>query len=111
MEGRKPDRASESEAILARRNGDLLIACDERGENLSSRALADRLTGWRDGGHRRILFAVGGADGHDPSLREAAQMRLAFGAQTWPHGLVRAMLAEQIYRATTLIAGLPYHRD
>ena len=57
------------------------------------------------------MFAVGGADGHDPMVRAAADLTLAFGPQTWPHGLVRAMLAEQIYRATTLAAGLPYHRD
>ena len=60
---------------------------------------------------RQLAFAIGGADGLDPSVRAAAAERLAFGPQTWPHALARVMLAEQVYRAVTILAGSPYHRD
>ena len=65
----------------------------------------------RDQGERRLVFVIGGADGLDESVRRAARSTLAFGPQTWPHALARAMLAEQIYRAVTILAGSPYHRD
>jgi 23S rRNA (pseudouridine1915-N3)-methyltransferase len=83
---------------------------DQRGDNLDSRSLAAQLARWRDDGRPAAVFVVGGDDGLAPSLREAATLRLAFGAATWPHPLVRAMLLEQIYRAVTLLAGHPYHR-
>ncbi len=89
----------------------MLIACDERGRALASRAFADRLARLRDDGARRVVFAIGGADGLDDKVLRLASERLAFGPQTWPHALVRAMLAEQIYRAATILAGAPYHRD
>jgi 23S rRNA (pseudouridine1915-N3)-methyltransferase len=108
---RKPGRAAEGEALLARLDGAWPIACDERGEALASRDFAGLLTRLRDGGERHLAFIVGGADGLDEAVLAAARRRLAFGPQTWPHALVRAMLAEQLYRAATIIAGSPYHRD
>ena len=87
-----------------------LIILDERGRNLSSEAFADVLGDLRDTGRREILFAIGGPDGHDGSLSAAAELSLSFGAQTWPHQLVRVMLGEQLYRAVTILAGHPYHR-
>jgi 23S rRNA (pseudouridine1915-N3)-methyltransferase len=111
VEARKPGKAAEAEALLTRAGEALLIACDERGAALTSRAFADRLARLRDDGVRRLAFVIGGADGLDDSVLTKAQQRLAFGSQTWPHALARAMLAEQIYRAATIMAGLPYHRD
>ncbi len=111
VEARKSGKAAEAEALLARLEGAHLIACDERGEAKTSREFADLLGRLRDDGVRRLLFVIGGADGLDEQVLAAAKSRLAFGPQTWPHALVRAMLAEQIYRATTLMVGSPYHRD
>ncbi len=87
------------------------VVLDERGPALTSRALADRLAAWRDDGVRETRFLIGAADGHDTATRAAADLLLSFGPATWPHLLVRAMLAEQLYRATSLLAGHPYHRD
>ncbi len=87
------------------------VLLDERGASLTSRALADRLGGWRDNGMREARFVIGPADGHGDAARAAAAMLLSFGPATWPHLLVRAMVAEQLYRATSLLAGHPYHRD
>ena len=87
------------------------IVLDERGEALPSTALAKKLESWRDGGRREARFLIGAADGHDPALRDRADLLLSFGAATWPHLLVRAMLAEQLYRATAILANHPYHRD
>ena len=86
------------------------VLLDERGRNLTSVQLADQLGLWRDGGVRETRFVLGAADGHSAAARESADLLLAFGAATWPHLLARAMLAEQLYRATTIIAGHPYHR-
>jgi 23S rRNA (pseudouridine1915-N3)-methyltransferase len=106
--GGKPGEAG---AILARAEGARLIACDEHGRALGSRDFAARIAALRDDGVRQLAFAVGGADGLDPAVLGAASETLAFGPQTWPHALVRAMLAEQVYRAITILAGSPYHRD
>ena len=112
VEGRKPGKASEGEAILAAvGDGAWLIACDERGETFTSRAFAERLARLRDQGERRVVFVLGGADGLSDEVRAAARGKIAFGPQTWPHALARAMLAEQVYRACTILAGAPYHRD
>ena len=112
LEARKPGKAAEAEAIRAQLQGaDHLIACDERGRTFSSRAFADHVAMLRDRGERRLAFAIGGADGLDDSVRAAAASTLAFGPQTWPHALARAMLTEQLYRAVTILAGSPYHRD
>ena len=87
------------------------IVLDERGRALSSREFADRIEKWRDGGVREARFMIGAADGHDDATRNAADLLLSFGPATWPHMMVRAMLAEQLYRATAIIANHPYHRE
>jgi len=87
-----------------------LVLLDERGRDLSSEELAGLLGSWRDAGVRETRFLIGAADGHDDAAREGADLVLAFGSATWPHLLARAMLAEQLYRATTILAGHPYHR-
>ncbi len=88
-----------------------VIALDESGEQLGSVALATLLGTWRDQGVREARFLIGAADGLTTAERMSAHTLLSFGAVTWPHLLVRAMLAEQLYRATTIIAGHPYHRE
>jgi 23S rRNA (pseudouridine1915-N3)-methyltransferase len=90
--------------------GAITVALDERGEALSSEAVAARIGAWRDGGTRDLRFLIGPADGLPAALREGADALWAFGPQTWPHLLVRAMLAEQLYRASTILDGHPYHR-
>lgn len=87
-----------------------LVACDPGGRDTSSEALATMLGRWRDSGIGSACFAIGGADGHSGTLLERAEARIAFGSATWPHMLFRAMLAEQLYRATMILAGHPYHR-
>ncbi|HXJ03326.1 MAG TPA: 23S rRNA (pseudouridine(1915)-N(3))-methyltransferase RlmH [Micropepsaceae bacterium] len=87
------------------------IALDEGGRSLSSEAFAKHLASLRDSGVRDLAFLIGGPDGLAAPLREGAQERLAFGPQTWPHLLVRAMLAEQVYRAFAILSGHPYHRS
>ena len=87
------------------------VLLDERGEALSSMAFAKRLEGWRDGGKREARFLIGAADGHDEKARGDADLLLSFGPATWPHMLARAMLAEQLFRATAILAGHPYHRE
>ena len=87
------------------------VLLDERGESLASTAFADRLGRWRDDGVRETRFLIGAADGHDEETRAEADLMIGFGKATWPHLLVRAMLAEQLYRATAILAGHPYHRE
>jgi 23S rRNA (pseudouridine1915-N3)-methyltransferase len=89
----------------------VLVALDERGKPTDSRGFADRIAAWRDAGTRDVAVAVGGPDGLGAAVTERADLRLAFGAMTWPHQLVRVMLAEQLYRAVTILSGHPYHRD
>lgn len=86
------------------------VLLDERGQDLASADLASQLARWRDEGVRETRFLIGAADGHDAAARAGADLLLAFGRATWPHLLARAMLAEQIYRATSILAGHPYHR-
>ena len=88
-----------------------LVLLDERGDNPSSEAFAARLGQWRDAGVREARFAIGAADGHDQAMRDGADLLLSFGAMTWPHLLARALLAEQLWRATSILAGHPYHRS
>jgi 23S rRNA (pseudouridine1915-N3)-methyltransferase len=88
----------------------ILVALDERGDNLGSEAFAKHLGRWRDEAVANTVFAIGGADGLSPDLRRRAKLRIAFGSATWPHQMVRVMLLEQIYRAATILAGHPYHR-
>lgn len=102
-----------AEAALLRRalpQGAMVCALDERGKVLSSPGLAKRLADWRDDGCGDLAIVIGGADGIDPELRAEVDFSLSFGAMVWPHMLVRVMLAEQLYRAATILAGGPYHR-
>lgn len=92
-------------------DGAHVIACDEHGKARTSRDFAAHIGRLRDDGARRLVLVIGGADGLDPSLIANANETLAFGVQTWPHALVRTMLAEQVYRAVTILSGSPYHRD
>jgi 23S rRNA (pseudouridine1915-N3)-methyltransferase len=111
VEGRKPGKAAEAEALKAHLADAHVIACDEHGKARASRAFAEEIATLRDRGVRRLAFLIGGADGLDSALMAAVQGQLAFGPQTWPHALARVMLAEQVYRAVTILAGSPYHRD
>ena len=86
------------------------VLLDEKGQDLSSEALAAQLEKWRDGGIRECRFVIGAADGHSTEERAEADLLLAFGKATWPHLLARAMLLEQLFRATSILAGHPYHR-
>lgn len=86
------------------------VLLDERGKQLGSEEIAAILDGWRDDGMREARFILGSADGHTREDRENADLLLAFGKATWPHLLARAMLLEQLYRATAILAGHPYHR-
>jgi 23S rRNA (pseudouridine1915-N3)-methyltransferase len=87
------------------------VALDERGRAETSPQFADRLAGMRDAGRRDLVLMIGGADGLDPDLRREADGLLSFGKMVWPHMLARVMLCEQLYRAASIIAGSPYHRD
>jgi 23S rRNA (pseudouridine1915-N3)-methyltransferase len=87
------------------------VVLDQRGKMLSSGDFADCLRGWRDDGRSQCAFIIGGPDGLADSLRQGADLRLSFGAATWPHQFARIMLLEQIYRAITILAGHPYHRE
>ena len=86
------------------------VLLDEKGKQLSSEDFARQLEAWRDGGIREARFAIGAADGHGEAERADADLLLAFGSATWPHLLARAMLLEQLFRATSILAGHPYHR-
>ena len=102
-----------AEAALLRRaipKGALICTLDERGKTLTSPQFSKHLGKWRDAGRGDLALLIGGADGIDPSLRAEADFSLSFGAMVWPHMLVRVMLAEQLYRAATILAGGPYHR-
>lgn len=111
VESRKSGKAAEAEALRPHLADAHVIACDEHGAARPSRAFAEEVALLRDRGVRRLIFLIGGADGLDPALLAQTNGKLAFGPQTWPHALARAMLAEQVYRAVTILAGSPYHRD
>lgn len=87
------------------------IVLDERGKTLSSAEFAKKLEGWRDTGRREARFLLGAADGHGDEIRDSADLLLSFGPATWPHMMARAMLAEQLFRATSILANHPYHRE
>jgi len=102
-----------AEAALLERaipTGSLICVMDERGKVQSSPEFAEMLGQWRDQGRQDVAFVIGGADGIDPSLRNRADAALSFGKMVWPHMLVRVMLAEQLYRAASILSGGPYHR-
>lgn len=92
-------------------DGAVAIMLDETGESFASAAFADHVRKWRDAGVPAAVFIIGGPDGLAQSLRDKAKLKLAFGAATWPHQMVRIMLLEQIYRAITILSGHPYHRE
>ena len=103
-------RAAEPDAVLAAvPSGAALVALDERGTEATSPEFADRLAAWRDDA-RDVCFVIGGADGLAPAIRDRADLTLSFGRMVWPHMLARVMLAEQLYRAASILAGSPYHR-
>ena len=107
-----PRRMLEESIALANviPQGAATVLLDPRGETADSNGLTGRLRGWNDGG-RDVAFVIGGPDGLARTLSDGADLHLAFGALTWPHQLVRIMLLEQIYRATTILSGHPYHRE
>lgn len=105
---RKRDEAAQLEKALA--DGSLLVLLDERGKALDSEGFASLLGTFRDSGKRDLMIAIGGADGLDPSLHSRADAVLNLGKMTWPHQLVRILIAEQLYRAVTILSGHPYHR-
>ncbi|MCA1337662.1 23S rRNA (pseudouridine(1915)-N(3))-methyltransferase RlmH [Pseudooceanicola marinus] len=111
-EAKRGGGMAEEAELLSRMipDGAKLVCLDERGKLLTSPQLADQLGAWRDEGIRDTAFVIGGADGIDPALRARADLSISFGKMVWPHMLARVMLSEQIYRATTILAGSPYHR-
>ena len=112
IDDRKLRSAEEADQRLAARLADdaVAVVLDERGGTCSSPDLARELARWRDSGRRAAVFLIGGADGHGPALRKRADAMLSFGPMVWPHMLARVMLAEQLYRAVSILAGSPYHR-
>ena len=111
VESRKPGKPAEAEVIRAQLADSHVVACDEHGRARTSREFAAEIGRLRDQGVRRLALVIGGADGLDPAILAQADGSLAFGPQTWPHALVRVMLAEQVYRAVSILGGSPYHRD
>lgn len=113
LDDRKAASMAEQGRALLRAvpDGAKIVALDERGAMLSSRTFAQTLEQTRDGGASDLAFVIGGADGLDPSVRDRADKLLSFGPMVWPHMLARVMLAEQLYRAASILAGSPYHRD
>jgi 23S rRNA (pseudouridine1915-N3)-methyltransferase len=89
----------------------ILVTLDQAGQSVDSKRLAAMLADWRDDGAMEVLFAIGGADGLARQVLDAARLRLSFGAMTWPHQMARIMMAEQCYRAVTILSGHPYHRE
>ncbi len=109
-----PDRIADTEAELLQQaipDGAFVVALDERGRQYTSRAFAELLRDQQDDGRRDVVFLIGGADGLAPALRDGADKVLSLGQATWPHLLVRGLLAEQLYRAQQILAGHPYHRE
>lgn len=104
-------RVREGELLLAALpQRAVVVALDERGDMVDSAGFADRIADWRDDGVPDLAFLIGGADGLSDAVRARADRILSFGPMTWPHLLVRVMLAEQLYRARTILDGHPYHR-
>lgn len=105
-------RSDEAQRLLAQTEAaDVVVALDESGRTLSSAQFAGWLGRARDDGHRHAAFLIGGPDGHGAAVAERAKLRLSLGPMTLPHGLARAVLAEQLYRAVTILSGHPYHRE
>lgn len=105
---RQQDEAARLLALIP--SGAAVVLLDERGKNLTSQQFADHLATARDNGCKALALVIGGPDGHGAPMRERAGLVLSFGLATWPHQMVRIMLAEQLYRAATILSGHPYHR-
>lgn len=103
-----PDRGGKVPDLPA---NSVSIVLDERGQALPSTDFARKLEAWRDGGKREARFLIGAADGHPADIRDSADLLMSFGPATWPHLIVRAMLAEQLFRAVSILANHPYHRE
>ena len=103
-------KAEEAKALRAALPEGITVMLDERGKGLNSEAFAQQLARWRDDGRPAVGFVIGGADGIDPDFVRSADLTVSFSPMVWPHQLVRIMLAEQLYRATTILSGHPYHR-
>ena len=106
----KPRADAEAALLLKASDQSIRIALDEKGRNMTTKEFSALLARLRDDGNKSTAFLIGGADGHGDALRDKVDHKISFGAATWPHMLVRAMLAEQLYRTMTLLAGHPYHR-
>jgi 23S rRNA (pseudouridine1915-N3)-methyltransferase len=104
-------KTEEARALAAALPDGVTVALDERGKSLTSETFARQLARWRDDGRPAASFCIGGADGLDPAFAAKADLVLSFSSLTWPHQLVRIMLTEQLYRATTILSGHPYHRE
>lgn len=105
-------RADETQSLLSiTAPNSIIVIMDERGKSLTSRQIAGQMMKWREAGHSEVIFAIGGADGFEPDALPAGHIKWRFGQQVWPHKLLRVMLAEQIYRALSILAKTPYHRD
>lgn len=91
--------------------GTRIVMLDEKGENIPSRVFAERIQAWREDGVRETRFLIGAADGFDDDARAGADLLISYGRATWPHMMARAMLAEQLWRATSILANHPYHRE
>ena len=103
-------KADEARALRAALPEGVVVALDERGKSIGSEAFASQIGRWRDDGRPAASFVIGGADGLEPGFVAAADLVLSFSPMVWPHQLVRIMLAEQLYRTTTILSGHPYHR-
>ena len=103
-----PDRGGKMPEAAA---NSVTVVLDERGRALGSEDFARLLESWRDGGKREVRFLIGAADGHDDAARSSADLLMSFGPATWPHLLVRSMLAEQLFRAVSILSNHPYHRS
>jgi len=112
VEAKKGGQSAEAD-LLTKAVSDVpvLVALDERGHTLSSPEFAKKLGDWRDQGNAEVAFMIGGADGLTKDLRARADFKLSFGKMVWPHMLARVMLTEQLYRAASILAGAPYHRE
>lgn len=103
-------KADEARALRTALPDGIVVALDERGKSIASEGFARQIERWRDNGRPAISFVIGGADGLDPAFVATADLVLSFSPMVWPHQLVRIMLAEQLYRTTTILSGHPYHR-
>lgn len=103
-------KVDEAKALRAALPDGIIVALDERGKSIASEPFAHQIGRWRDDGRPAVSFVIGGADGLEPQFVSQADLVLSFSPLTWPHQLVRIMLAEQLYRSTTILAGHPYHR-